>query len=206
MDKDTEKIKKMTIAMLEEENEPIQKISTFSGDEYLKVGSVAKSFFEKIPSSNPPKFVVLMGGIASGKTTIRRAEFSKDYVNLDFGEVDTALRNFMGKGHPRGIEYCMLACDIILKECVLEKKNMIIEIIGDNYNQLAPVLEKMKEIGYEVQARTIISDVVESYKRHLLATKEDKNYISSYYTQEPTLAIFFNYFGLGEMPIVSKLK
>jgi hypothetical protein len=177
-----------------------KKITQFSGDEYIKVGNIAKSFFEKIPSSNPPKLIILMGGIGAGKTTMRRAEFGKDYVNLDFGEIDTAIRNFMGKDHPRLIEYSLLASDIILKECILEKKNIVIEIIGDNYDQIAPVITKMKEVGYEVQLRPIISDLEEALKRHLQASKEDKNYISAYYTQEPTLSIFFNYFGLGEMP------
>ena len=175
-----------------------QKITEFSGDEYLKVGDVAKSFFENIPSSNPPKFVILMGGVGAGKTMIRRAEFSKDYVNLDFGEIDTAVRDSVGKDHPRLIEYSLLASDIILKECVLEKKNIVIEIIGDNYDQIAPIITKMKEIGYDVQLRPIISDLEEALKRHLQASKEDKNYISSYYTQEPTLSIFFNYFDLGK--------
>ncbi len=180
-----------------------QKVTQFSGDEYIKVGNVAKTFFEKIPSSNPPKFVILMGGIGAGKTMIRRAEFSKDYVNLDFGEIDTAIRDSIGKDHSRLIEYSFLACDIILKECVLERKNIVIEIIGDNYDQIAPVITKMKEIGYDVQLRPIISDIEEARKRHLQASKEDKNYISAYYTQEPTLAVFFNYFDLGEMPVTS---
>ena len=179
-----------------------KKITEFDGDEYIKIGSVVKPFLENGISENPPKFIIFMGGIGSGKTTIRRAEFGKNYVNFDFGEIDTAIRNFIGKDHPRLIEYSVLACDIILRESISEKKNIVIEIIGDNYDQIVPVMEKMKEIGYKVDVRGIVSDIEEARKRHLLATKEDKNYISSYYTQEPTLSIFFHYFDLGKMPTI----
>ena len=186
--------------MKSEENKNIGNVMTISGEEFLRVGEIAKTFFEKVSSAQPPSFVILMGGIGSGKTAIRREKFSEGYVNFDSGEINKAVEDSVGKDNPRLMDYSWLAMDIILKECILEKKNIVIEIIGDNYDQITPVIDKMKEIGYEVQVNGIISDVAESYKRHLLATKEDKNYISSYYTQGLTLLSFFNYFGLGKFP------
>ena len=177
-----------------------KKIKEFDGDEYIKIGDIVKPFWEQGISEKPPRFVILMGGIGSGKTTMRRKFLGEGYVNFDFNEIDKAIKDFIGKDYPRIIEYSVLACDIILKESILEKKNIVIEIIGDNYEQIAPVITKMKELGYDVKLIPITCDIEEAKKRHLLATKEDKDYMSAYYSQDLTLFSFFNYFGLGEMP------
>jgi len=93
---------------------------------------------------------------------------------------------------------------MILQESIGAKKNIVIEIIGDNEKIIIPVIDKMKEIGYETSLEIIHCDPVEAYKRHLKAVEEDKDYISSYFTQEATLSFFYQQFQLGKMPYSDK--
>lgn len=186
------------------ENDQQQNVVQFSGEEFIQIGEIAKPFWEKGLSENPPKFVIFMGGVASGKTTIRRQQFANGYVHFDFGEIHLALEKAIGKNNPRISESAALASDMILRESIENKKNIVIEIIGDNYDVITPVIDKMKEIGYEVSVQGITADIAESRERHLKAVEEDKDYISAYFTQEATLSTFYHQLGLGKMPTLSQ--
>ena len=180
-----------------------QKLIKLSGDEFIKIGEISRPFWERGTSGNPPKFVVLMGGIASGKTTTRREKYAVGYVNFDFGEIHLAFEKAIGRNNPKLAEYTTFASDMILRESIDSKKNIVIEIIGDNYNLIIPVIDKMKEIGYKPEIVGLISDIVESKKRYDKALEEDKDYISAFRTQVPTLSFFFSQLELGDMPEIS---
>lgn len=94
-----------------------------------------------------------------------------------------------------------MASDMILRESLENKKSIVIEIIGDNYDVITPVIDKMKENGYEVSVKGITCDPAEAYKRHLKAVKEDPEYLSAHFTQEATLSFFYQQFELDEMPV-----
>lgn len=181
-----------------------QKTVQFSGEEFIKIGEIAKPFWENGLSENPPKIVILMGGVGSGKTTIRRQKYSKGYVNFDFGEILTVVKRAIGEDDPKLTSYVSLACDLILRECISEKKNIVIEIIGDSKELIDPVLDGMKKIGYDISLEYIHCDPVEAYKRHLKLVEEDKDYLSAHFTQEATLSYFYSQLDLGEMPVISK--
>lgn len=185
------------------ENDQQQKVVQFSGDEFLKIAEIAQPFLERGVSSDTPKFAIFMGGIASGKTTARREKYAEGYVHFDFGEIHLAFEKVVGKSNPRITEYTLFVSDMILRESISKKKNIVIEIIGDNYDLIAPVIDKMKKIGYTPDVVGLVSDIEESRKRHLKATAEEKDYISAFYTQEPTLSIFYHQLELGSMPKTS---
>lgn len=176
------------------------KVATLSGEEFLLIGETVKSFWENGLSENPPKFVLVMGGVGSGKTTIRRQQFGKGYVNFDIGDVYTVLKNSVGKNHLRLPEYVLVAMDMIFKESIEAKKNIVIEIIGDSYEAITPVIDKMRESGYDISVNGITCDPAEAYIRHMKAVNADADYISSYFTQEATLGAFYSHFGLGGIP------
>ena len=105
------------------------KTLTLTGEEFLLIGGIVEPFFKNIPAAKSPQFAIIMGGIGSGKTTLRREKFSDGYVNFDFGEINKAMENSIGEKHPRLMDYSLFACDLVFKECILEKKNIVIEII-----------------------------------------------------------------------------
>src|SRR3990167_2794191 len=98
-------------------NKP-QKTVEFSGEEFEKITEIAETFLKLGISGNPPKLVILTGGVGSGKTTIRRQKYSKGYVNFDFGEILTVVKRAVGEDDPKLTSYVSLACDLILRECI----------------------------------------------------------------------------------------
>jgi hypothetical protein len=178
------------------------KTHVISGEEFIQIANAVEPFFKDVGPSEPPQFVLITGGTGAGKTTLRREKFSEGYVNFDFAEISKAIEKAVGEKHPRLIEYSFWGCDIVFKECILEKKNIVVEIIGDNYDQISILINKMKEVGYEVKLNTVTCDIEEAYQRHIKATKEDKDYMSSYFSDELTLLSIYTYFGLGEVPSI----
>lgn len=181
-----------------------QKVMQFSWDEYMKIIEFAKQFLENGISENPPKFVIFIGGVGSGKTTIRRQKFANGYVNFEFGEIYNATEKEFGEDNARLSDYAALASDMILKESIEGKKNIVVEIIGENKEVIDPVVNKMKDIGYDISIQAIYCDPVEAYERHIKAVKEDKKYLSAHFTQEATLSFFYNQLNLGKMPRATK--
>lgn len=181
-----------------------QKTVQISDEELIEIAEIARPFWEKGVSDNPPNFVILMGGVGVGKTTIRRQQFGNSYAHFDFGEIYIAVKKVMEKSDPKFIRYAVIASDVIFKKIINDKKNIVIEIIGDSVDLITPVINKMREIGYKVSINGVTADPIEAYKRHLKAVGEDKDYLSAFFTQEATLSFFYDHLGLGDMPIVYK--
>jgi len=177
-----------------------QKATQFTGDEFLKVSEIAESFLKRGVSENPPKFVIFMGGVGAGKTTIRKQQFGKGYVHFEFGEIYTAVKKAFGENDPKLTSYSALACDLILRESFEKKKNIVTEIIGENYDLITPMIDWLKDAGYEISVTAITCDIVEAYKRHLQAVQENPDYLSAAHTQEATMSAFYHQLGLGDMP------
>jgi hypothetical protein len=171
-----------------------------SGEEFIKLGEIIKPICERGISEHPPKLVILMGGVGAGKTTIRRQKYSNGFVHFDFGEYFVIFSKKFGENNPKLTGYTAIACDLILKECLSQKKNIVIEIIGDKKDSFNPIIDGMVKAGYSISIEFIECDPIESYKRHLKAVDEDKDYFSAFYTQEPTLSSFYFLLGLGDMP------
>ena len=181
----------------------IKKNIQFSSEEYTEIGNIAKPFWENGISEKTPKFVIFMGGVGVGKTTIRRQKYSEGYVNFEFAEILNAIKTEFGEDNPKLTGYAQLAGDMILQESIEAKKNIVIEIIGENYDVVIPVINKIEEIGYKVEIQAIGCDPEEAYKRHVKAVKEDPEYLSAHFTQEATLSFFYHQFELGEIPKAS---
>jgi hypothetical protein len=177
-----------------------QQIIQFTIDEYTKIRKIVDLFLEKGISGNPPQLVILTGGVASGKTTLRRQKYADGYVNFEFGEICNVIKKEFGENEPRLTNYIVLICDMILNESIETNKNIVIEIIGDNKEILDSIINKMKGVGYEVSIQFVFCDLVEAYKRHLKAVETDKDYQSVHFTDDATLSFFYRKFNLGEMP------
>lgn len=181
-------------------NDQTPKTIHFSGEEFLKLSEIAKSFYEAGLSSDSPKLAIFTGGVASGKTTIRKQKYGENYVHFEFGEIRTAVKKQLGKDDPKLESSSFLVSDMIFKDCIENKRNIVTEIIGDNNAVLTPIINKMIELGYKIEMQYIQADPVESYKRHLKLVEEDEDYLSVYFTQNTTLSFFYHHLNLGDMP------
>ncbi len=176
------------------------KVVHFSGEEYLKISGIVRPLMENGKSESQPQFVILMGGIGSGKTTVRRQRYNIGFVNFDFGELFNTIKKEFGADNSKLTNYTAMASDLILQETLNSKKNIVIEIIGDKKDVIDPVIDSMTDRGYKVSIQFISCDPTEAYNRHLKAVKEDSGYFSAYYTQDVTLSFFYHHLKLGKIP------
>lgn len=181
-----------------------EKTVQFTEDEFLSISKIANLFLEKGISEQPPKFVVYMGGVGAGKTTIRRNQCANGYVHFEFGEIYNATKKVFGEECERLSSYASLASTLVLQECLKSKKNIVIEIIGENKDVIEPVFTAMKNIGYELSLQFISCDPSEAYARHVNAVKQDPDYLSAHFTQDATLSFFYDQLGLGRMTAASE--
>jgi hypothetical protein len=181
----------------------LEEVNEENGDGIAKIKEIARPFWVNCLSEDSPKFVILMGGVASGKTTIRKEKFSKNFVNFDFGEIEFAVKSAIGPNNPELERFVILTCALILRISLSSKRNIVIEIIGDDKDVIDPILGQMKKNGYAVSIEFVTCDPEEAYRRHIVAVENGKDYLSAYFTQQDTLFFFYQYFGLGKMPIKS---
>lgn len=57
-------------------DDKLQQSLKLTDEEVAQLTEIANPFWEKGVSQNPPQLVILTGGVASGKTTMRRQKFS----------------------------------------------------------------------------------------------------------------------------------
>jgi hypothetical protein len=170
----------------------------FTVDELVQLEAIMASFLEKGASGPAPELAVFMGVLGAGKTTLRRQQCSSGYVQVDFGEVLAAVTRALGsRTHPRLPTYATIVSETVLSRAIAGRKNIAIEVIGGGPDLLAPVLEKMKELGYEVSLRYVELDPAEGYRLHVKAVQEDEEYMSAFHTEGATLGFFYRYFGLN---------
>ncbi len=168
----------------------------YSHEEIVKIIEIAESFWKNVNPENTPTLALYTGGVGSGKTTVRRQECGTGFVNLDIGEIHAAMKKTFGEDNPKLMAYSILAADLILKSSLKEKKNLAIEIIGNDADEILTLLDKMKEIGYETSIRYVDCDPAEAYSRHLKAVEEDEDYMSSYFTQGDLIKLFDEQFSV----------
>jgi hypothetical protein len=177
--------------------QPQQKIKEGNNDISI-IKEIARPFWVDKISENPPKFVILMGGTGVGKTTIRKQKYS-DYINFDFGEISLEVKNILGENNPELTKYTVLTCALLLEIGIESKRNIVIEIIGDNKDLIVPVKEEMEKIGYSVSMVYIHAEPAQAIKRHIEALN-NSDYLPALNTQKNTLHFFYQKFKIDEIP------
>lgn len=157
--------------------------------EYVAVKKVIDEHLERGAPGIPPQFILMCGGVGAGKTTIRREKYSDGFVHFDFGEMFVALKKSFPADEERATDLAMLASDILFKVSLERKLNLVVELIGDDKDQVSSILDGMLRLGYEARVEYVYADPAEACQRHLMAVKDDPDYLSAYFTQEYTLAV-----------------
>jgi hypothetical protein len=122
-----------------------------------------------------------MGGVCVGKSTLRRKEYSKGYVFLDAGEIFLTLCK--GKDldfpsvHKKKMEQIGSA---IAVQAIKEKRNIVTEIIGANYEAVQSLIDAIISAGYKVNLVPLLGDIAETWERNV---NRDEDNISAYYCE-----------------------
>lgn len=134
-----------------------------------------------IPGSGPSKFVLLCGGVCSGKTTIRKQKYSHGYALIDAAEIFLSLSQ--GEYYDFGVAFeepLELIGSYVAWKAVSERRNIVTEMICGSRENTEALIEAMKSIGYKIEIVYVDCDIEEAMKRNL--ERGDDN-ISAYYTE-----------------------
>lgn len=129
----------------------------------------------------PPRAVIIAGGVAAGKTTLRRAKYSTGYVLLDAAEIFLSLCQGRSLNFPGPLEEPMIMIGHgVAQRIHRERRNFVTEIIGSETASVRQLLEAIKAAGYKIEFAGITCDATAAVERN---SNRGENNISSYYTE-----------------------
>ena len=154
-------------------------------DKYLALLKIIEDFCVRGKQEKIPQFLVIMGGTGVGKTTIRKTTYADGWVIADPNDIFQAVKKTIG---PEGdIPYVYFAGVEIVRRAINERRNILIEVIGDKLEPLKKVLDGMEAIGYKLDLKAIYNDIEKSWQNNL---NRDKDNTSALYTQDEVYSWF----------------
>jgi hypothetical protein len=131
---------------------------------------------------NKPIFAIIAGGVCSGKTYIRKAEYSDNYVSVDAGDIFIELSIGEYYDFPSHLEDVMNRIGLEqLKEAIKTKQNIVIEIIGSEEDSVLSIIKLIELISYEINYVFVDCELDVTVKRN---ENRSENNISAYFTEK----------------------
>jgi hypothetical protein len=136
---------------------------------------------DSVPAEGHPCLVLIMGGPATGKTTVRRQNYSTGYVLIDAAEIFISLSRGGYYDFPDAfLEPMDLIGRIVANRAISERRHIVTEIIGSDFDETTELIDAMRSIGYRIEAVGVTCDIEEAMKRNLSRGEDN---ISSYYAE-----------------------
>jgi hypothetical protein len=128
-----------------------------------------------------PRAVIIAGGVAAGKTGLRRAKYSTGYVLLDAAEIFLSLCQGKHLDFPGPLEEPMdwIGHGVALR-IYRERRNFVTEIVGAEMAPVTQLLESIKAARYQIEFAGVSCDVTASMARN---ANRGKDNISAHYTE-----------------------
>lgn len=122
-----------------------------------------------LPSVDQPRAVILMGGVAAGKTQLRIKDYSRGFVLIDAAEMFHHLSRGDGMlDFPDAFaEPLELIGPMVAERAISERRHLVTEIIGDDVPTTMELIAALQAAGYKVEVVSVTCDRVEAYKRNL---------------------------------------
>jgi len=147
------------------------------------IGFEIDRFFDdsSISRGEEPQIVILMGGPAGGKTTIRKQRYYTGYVLVDAAEVFLNLSRGDFFPFPEAFEEPMdIIGSLVAQRAIAERRHIVTELIGSNYEATKALIDALLAIGYRPNIQAITCDIAEATRRN--ANRGD-DCISAYYAE-----------------------
>lgn len=134
-----------------------------------------------VPQGEKPQLILVTGGIAAGKTTIRRQQFSTGYVLVDAAEIFLSLSRGGYFPFPEAFEKPMnIIGGLVADRAVSERRHIVTELIGSDAEATSELLDAILAVGYEISIQAIACDIDEALRRNEHRGQDD---ISCYYAE-----------------------
>ena len=135
-----------------------------------------------IVGAGQPEIVIIMGAVAVGKTTLRKQNFAAGYVVVDSVEIFLSLCRGEYFDFPGPFEQLMeIVGSLVAKRAITERRNIVTEIVGSDYEPTKELIDAMNSVGYSVNGQMIECDLEESMRRNL---NRDGDCVSAHYAEE----------------------
>lgn len=141
-----------------------------------------ESINSKSTTDKIPELIIVMGGVCSGKTTLRKNNYSSnEYTHIDAGEIFIHLSNGEYYDFPSHLEEKINHIGLeMFRKSIFNKTNIVFEIIGDNYEEVKNLVELSKRLNYNVKIDYVECEMEEALQRNL--KRLDDN-ISAHYCE-----------------------
>lgn len=128
-----------------------------------------------------PELALVTGGVAVGKSRMRRERFAHGFVTLDAGEIFIHLSRGRYIAFPDFLEEPMdMIGGLIAAQAVRERRNIVCELIGAEADPLEKLIHTYRALGYYISMAGMTVDLEQSL--HWNEARSDDN-ISAYYTE-----------------------
>lgn len=122
----------------------------------------------KNTKNKQPEFIIVMGGVCSGKTTLRKNRYADRYVNIDAGEIFIDLSQGEYYDFPSHLEEKMNQIGLMkMRESISTKKSIVIEIIGAKSEIVEEIIELSKKINYTSKVVYVECEIEEALQRNI---------------------------------------
>lgn len=127
------------------------------------------------------ELALVTGGVAVGKSRMRRERFGRGFVTLDAGEIFIHLSRGRYIEFPDFLEEPMnMIGGLIAAQAVRERRNIVCELIGAEAEPLERLIETYRALGYYISVTGVTADLEQSLRWN--EARSDDN-ISAYYTE-----------------------
>ena len=113
-----------------------------------------------------PRLVLFLGGIAAGKTTLRRQWFPDRYVVVDAAEIFRNLSRGLPYGFPGPFAGIIdILGRLVVQRAIAERRNIVTELIGADRESTIALYNAMLSIGYAIETKAITCSPQEALLR-----------------------------------------
>ena len=148
---------------------------------WLKIELARFLDYSSLGKEGTPTLVLVMGGVAVGKTHFRRDRYSHGYVVLDAGEIFLNLSKGQYFDFPSVLEDQMQRIGSALAyQALSERRPIVCELIGDQQEGTQAMMKAAESVGYRIEMRALTCDIEVALERNQARSIDN---ISAHYTQ-----------------------
>jgi hypothetical protein len=159
---------------------PAHVIDELTSDEVKLAAPKIMQYLKEGNKSGEPELVIIIGPVAAGKTRHIKENYQNGYVWIDMARIFFDLQRETGIRLNRRNEIINFIGLVTADLALLEKRNIIIELVGDELERIDNIIEIMKNHGYKVKITMINSLDDDCFPKSKVLKSE---YMSSYYTE-----------------------